>query len=53
MISEKKKIVYYVLGTAALVTGIYVLANKEEVKRGFEWLKNTIKFKSKNKENDQ
>lgn len=44
MISDRKKVVYYVLGTIALVSGIYMIANKDEVKRAFEWLKNSIKL---------
>lgn len=53
MISDKKKVVYYLLGTVALVTGVYMIANKDEVKRGFEWLKNSIKLNNKSKENDK
>lgn len=52
MNSGKGKVVYYVLGLTALATGIYVLANKDDVKRGFDWVKNLVKFKSKNKEDE-
>jgi hypothetical protein len=53
MISDKKKAVYYVLGAAALITGVYVLANKEEVKRGLEWIKNSVKLKTKKDKNEE
>lgn len=49
MIESKKKVVYYVLGSAALITGIYFLANKDDVKRGFEWIKNMVKLNKKEK----
>lgn len=49
MISDRKKVVYYVLGSAALITGIYMLANKEDVKRGLEWIKNKVKLNKNDK----
>jgi hypothetical protein len=51
MISDKKKVVYYILGTIALVSGIYMIADKDEVKRGLEWIKNSIKVNNKSKDN--
>lgn len=52
MSSGKGKVVYYVLGLTALATGIYVLANKDDVKRGFDWFKNLVRLKPKNKQDE-
>ena len=50
MSSSKGKVVYYVLGVTALATGIYFFADKDDVKRGFDWFKGLIKSKSKTDE---
>lgn len=53
-LGKKHKVVYYILGATALATGIYFLANKDEVKRILDSVKEKLKIKkeSKGKENE-
>jgi hypothetical protein len=53
MADKDKKVVYYVLGIAALATGVYFLSSNEQVKAQFNWLKNIFNVKKKFKDNDK
>jgi hypothetical protein len=44
-VGKKQKVVYYVLGAAALATGIYFLSNKDDVRRILDSVKAKLKLK--------